>query len=590
MSAASGRRGEVAWLKYSLSLVLLCFFLAPPSSADPETVDGLYLTKRGGSIAKKKVGGGGAVPERQVPVAAGTPRNGVKFPSSAFGASLGLGSSSSSSRSGTEGGKRKAFASYLNPPERGLDWYRKHQELQQQYWQQQQHHGQGNSHGTNWYQQYHQLVPATPVGGFAQTNDHLWRWNANPALSRAASPPPLIFPAAPIRPATGGGAKSTGLTRVLKSSNKPNVISKPAKVKPKVQAKVSRSPQQQQATATAPIGPAPVKIPSSSRSPPLKTANTKEPQSSPVSPVSPTKTTPPASSSPRAASAAPSSTSSSIQPVSSPPPPPPEVLQQQPEKKAGVDLTSQELPRVEYLTGGGGGDGFDSPDSYESMVGVLVGVAFVAAFAAAAVALVAGRLWGLVDNGSEDGGDPFPGGRSSGGGSSSRSSPTDEERTPPELRGFGGQLSFVQPEEEGRGGKSGRGGGGGRKSKGETNGQVRREGELLNLRPRCYFEFFPQHFFTGQLILHEARRLVGAASANNNNNNNNNPSASSAASTSATTCLLTSDNAHVTSSLAAAQAAVMMPSPAEQVTDDLVSPKYDEDDEDEEEVSREKHL
>jgi len=37
--------------------------------------------------------------------------------------------------------------------------------------------------------------------------------------------------------------------------------------------------------------------------------------------------------------------------------------------------------------------------------------------------------------------------------------------------------------------------------------------------------------------------------------------------------------AHVTNSLAAAQAAVMVPSPAEQVTDDLISPKYDDEEE-----------
>jgi len=61
---------------------------------------------------------------------------------------------------------------------------------------------------------------------------------------------------------------------------------------------------------------------------------------------------------------------------------------------------------------------------------------------------------------------------------------------------------------------------------------------------------FCQHFFSGQLILHEARRL-------------------------ATT------GAHVTNSLAAAQAAVMAPSPAEQITDDLVSPKYDDEEDDE---------
>ncbi len=92
--------------------------------------------------------------------------------------------------------------------------------------------------------------------------------------------------------------------------------------------------------------------------------------------------------------------------------------------------------------------------------------------------------------------------------------------------------------------------------------------------------FFLKHFFTGQLILHEAKRLVGAARGAGAGTS----SCSLAHST--PSCLLTGESAHVTTSLAAAQAAVMMPSPAEQVTDDLISPKYDEEDEEEEEVGQ----
>ena len=68
---------------------------------------------------------------------------------------------------------------------------------------------------------------------------------------------------------------------------------------------------------------------------------------------------------------------------------------------------------------------------------------------------------------------------------------------------------------------------------------------------------FSQPFFSGKLILHETRTTNGGHSS-------------------------------MTSSLFAANTAVMMPSPAEQVTDDLLSPKFEnatttDDDEDDDE-------
>ena len=61
-----------------------------------------------------------------------------------------------------------------------------------------------------------------------------------------------------------------------------------------------------------------------------------------------------------------------------------------------------------------------------------------------------------------------------------------------------------------------------------------------------------QPFFNGKLILQDATASSGRSASN-----------------------------AVTSTLFATHAAAIMPSPAEQVTDDLVSPKYDDDDEDE---------
>ena len=67
-----------------------------------------------------------------------------------------------------------------------------------------------------------------------------------------------------------------------------------------------------------------------------------------------------------------------------------------------------------------------------------------------------------------------------------------------------------------------------------------------------FLSFFFQTYFTGKLILHDPPGLTS--------NGSGGPSS-------------------MTSTLLATQAACMMPSPAEQVTDDLISPKYDTNDE-----------
>lgn len=88
----------------------------------------------------------------------------------------------------------------------------------------------------------------------------------------------------------------------------------------------------------------------------------------------------------------------------------------------------------------------------------------------------------------------------------------------------------------------------------------------------AFFILF-QPFFTGKLILHDPPGLNSVASGAGGKRRPSQASGSgdlldpSSATTSMTTTLF------------ATQAACMMPSPAEQVTDDLISPKYDTNDE-----------
>lgn len=166
-------------------------------------------------------------------------------------------------------------------------------------------------------------------------------------------------------------------------------------------------------------------------------------------------------------------------------------------------------------------DAFSGGDRHKAIVGLVIGIVFVAVFVAMGVGLAAQcvvdkinltKTHALFGN---------------------MRSPNADDETPPELRG-NGHPTFGPPSSYERGHLL---------RHDERNAKVT-HGNLN------------QPLFTGKLILHDPPGLSSSA-----------------------LCRTTAAAANkMTNTLFAAQQAIIMPSPAEQVTHDLVSPKYDTDD------------
>ncbi|XP_059093578.1 uncharacterized protein LOC131888675 [Tigriopus californicus] len=165
-------------------------------------------------------------------------------------------------------------------------------------------------------------------------------------------------------------------------------------------------------------------------------------------------------------------------------------------------------------------DAFNEGDRHKTIVGVVIGIVFVAAFVAMGIGLAAQCV---VDKINLTKTHALFG---------NMKSPNADDETPPELRG-NGHSSFGTPSCE--------------------RGHLLRHDER---NAKVTHGNLNQPLFTGKLILHDPPGLSSSA-----------------------LCRTTAAAANkMTNTLFAAQQAVIMPSPAEQVTHDLVSPKYDTDD------------
>ena len=370
--------------------------------ADPETVDGLYLTKKSdpGSVPKHR---------NALPAVGSTegPRPQQKGGGGSFRqAQLGGGRGRGRKPGVAPSKQHKAFGSYLSPPERGLDWYRSHYEQQQLLQGQQQ----AQSH-PRWH----------------QVNRNRFKiWSSS---RQTATPPPHLVKWTSQAPpnkkqSSGASPKSTEAKQMSLDSSKISTNDNKA---------ANNAPHQR---LQQDKGVSAFTSPSQS---------TRKEAFSPTSSSLTTTTTTSSS----------ESTDQGQQ----------QVVLDAPEKKVAQPKVEFLRPLPEETTGGfwGGGDG-------QSWSGVLVGVAFVAAFLVVALGLAAGRLFqpGFGDGGREDGG---------GGGEVlfQMRSPEDEERTPPELRGYGGHPAFVQPGDEEDPGS--RRGGGRRGREADCNGQVTTQNE-----------------------------------------------------------------------------------------------------------------
>ncbi len=402
-----------------LGLAILVFLVCPFAHGDPETVDGLYLTKKSAPASvPKRIKSSPAVgpPPALAPVSFPNEpsRNGAgsdgRFPQAHLGGVAGRGG-----RGPLPLGSNtapRAFASYLTPPERGLDWYRRHYEQNRlrKTHHPQQERKQQQQLGQEQHQPPKKQQPVPTWGGLSTQLPPLIKWSPHPTK------PKIHFPGFTTHPS-------------LKNDNDhpkgkiktPSFISE-ATTKP------TEHVQETDVSLTSSTG-GPTVSPSTER--PLA--------------VHP--------------SSAKSTTKDSTTPKQ-------ERVIEAPEKKVGQAVDAR--PRVEYLKSSSGDvDGFSGSDGRKSLAGILVGVVFVAAFLAVALGLAVGRLLRPDaghggTGGCEDGvGQMFPG---------PMRSPDDDERTPPELRGYGGHPAFVQPgEEKGRKGRGKNNGGGGA----GDNGQVR---------------------------------------------------------------------------------------------------------------------
>jgi hypothetical protein len=202
------------------------------------------------------------------------------------------------------------------------------------------------------------------------------------------------------------------------------------------------------------------------------------------------------------------------------------ATQRAPQKKDSVDDSASSIvPVAGFLKGihsepGESAGVFSGDDRHKAILGLIIGVAFVAVFVAMGIGLAAQCVAERVRQNRSA---VF----------SNVRTPNEEDRTPPELRG-NGAPSFVQPKNGDLKGRSG-----------DAKGGYRNGG---------------QPFFNGKLILRDAPGFSSSSLSSGRRSSNGSTS--------------------MTSTLFAAHTAVIMPSPAEQVTDDLVSPKYDTEEDD----------